>query len=65
MISKIITTVKVRDMVDGLWRERVEYYGLSSDIKPTDGIQNADVFYEMDTGALWMFDEQNSVWLEQ
>lgn len=43
----------------------LEYYGKSTDEKPTDNIPNASVFYEMDTKKLWMFDEENSVWLEQ
>ena len=41
-----------------------ELYGLSTDTKPTD-VYNASVFYEMDTGALYLFDEQNKRWLIQ
>lgn len=41
-----------------------ECYGLSTDVKPTD-VCNSSVFYEMDTGSLYMFDEQNKVWLKQ
>ena len=65
MISKIITTVKVRDVVDGIWRERIEYYGKSTDEKPIEGAQNADIFYEMDTQKVYLFDEEAQVWLEQ
>lgn len=39
-------------------------YGLSTDIKPMD-VNNASVFWEMDTKKLWMFDEENKRWLEQ
>jgi hypothetical protein len=41
-----------------------EIYGLSTDVKPMD-VNNASVFYEMDTKKVFMFDEQNSVWIEQ
>jgi hypothetical protein len=65
MITKIITTVKTQDLVDLIWRERNEYYGLSTDIKPIEGVQNADIFYEMDTRKAFMFDEEGSTWIEQ
>ena len=42
----------------------VEMRGLSTDTKPTN-VGNASTFYEMDTRKLFMFDEQNGVWLEQ
>lgn len=41
-----------------------EIYGLSTDEKPTD-VLNASVYYEMDTKKIYLFDEQNKVWLEQ
>ena len=41
-----------------------EYYGLSTDEKPTDA-PNASIFYEMDTKALYLFDAQNKAWLKQ
>lgn len=44
---------------------RKEYYGLSADAKPVANVNNADVFYEMDTMAVFLFDATNSVWLEQ
>jgi hypothetical protein len=40
-------------------------YGLSTDTKPTDCVENAQYFYEMDTGKVFMFDAQNCQWLEQ
>jgi hypothetical protein len=41
-----------------------DYIGLSTDEKPIN-VANASVFYEMDTKKLFLFDEQNQVWLEQ
>lgn len=41
-----------------------EYYGLSTDTKPTE-CPNASTFYEMDTTKLYMFDKVNSQWREQ
>lgn len=41
-----------------------EYFGLSTDEKPKN-CNNASVFYEMDTKKIYMFDEQNKVWIEQ
>ena len=41
--------------------------GLSTDVKPTDVIENArigngSVFYEMDTKKCFKFDEENKIW---
>lgn len=41
-----------------------EYYGLSTDKKPND-VPNASIFYEMNTGKLYLFDEDNGLWREQ
>lgn len=41
-----------------------DMYGLSTDEKPMN-VCNTSTFYEMDTKKLFMFDEQNKVWLEQ
>jgi hypothetical protein len=46
-------------------RKRVEYYGLSADTKPVEGVNNADIFYEMDTKKAYLFDESGAIWLEQ
>jgi hypothetical protein len=54
-------TIKSENHVYGLTPS--EIYGLSTDVKPTD-VNNASVFYEMDTKKLFMFDEENSVWRE-
>ena len=47
-----------------------EFFCLSSDEKPTDKfngikITNGSVLIEMDTKKIYMFDEENKVWLEQ
>lgn len=39
-----------------------DMYGLSTDSKPTTDIANSTVFYEMDTQAAYMFDEDNATW---
>lgn len=49
----------------GECRRAVEYYGLSTDEKPVEGVKNSAVFYEMDTQKIFMFDEENQAWLEQ
>lgn len=47
---------------DGRIRAVETHWGLSADTKPTEGINNADRFFEMDTGTLFVFDEENTVW---
>lgn len=47
-----------------------EFFGLSTDEKPIDKINgvkinNGSVFIEIDTKKVYMFDEQNKVWIEQ
>lgn len=42
-----------------------EYYGKSTDEKPTDGIKNGSTLYLMDTKELFMFDADTSTWLPQ
>lgn len=42
-----------------------EFYGLSTDEKPIKGIFNGSTFYEMDTKVIYMFDEENKVWIKQ
>lgn len=38
------------------------YNGLADDTKPTTDVRNGDVFVEIDTGDIYMFDEENSTW---
>lgn len=40
-------------------------YGLSTDIKPTENVKNAEFFYEMDTKKVFMFCAESKVWIEQ
>lgn len=47
------------------YRSRLEIYGKSTDEKPTEDIQNADIFYEMDTQDVYLFDEETKTWLKQ
>ena len=47
------------------YRRQNTIYGLSGDTKPKEGVHNADIFYEMDTQMAYLYDESNSVWLEQ
>lgn len=58
----------------GECRRAVVYYGLSTDVKPVEGVKNSSVFYEMDKtvgsdgikrNRIFMFDEENHAWLEQ
>ena len=36
--------------------------GLSTDTKPTNDIPNGSSFLEMDTGNVYMWDEENEQW---
>lgn len=45
--------------------KRGEYFGKSSDVKPVDGVANADIFYEMDTKKCYLFDGDTGAWIEQ
>lgn len=40
------------------------YYGLSTDTKPLD-CPNASIFYEMDTGDVYLFNEASTAWIKQ
>lgn len=41
-----------------------DFIGLSTDVKPTD-VPNTSSFYEMDTKAMYLYDAENKVWLQQ
>ena len=41
-----------------------EYRGLSTDVKPLEEAGNGSVFIEMDTGKVYIFDEENLIWIE-
>ena len=42
----------------------IEAVCLSTDAKPTEGIQNGSTVIEMDTGKIYMFNEAGSTWVE-
>lgn len=64
MITKIITAKGGEFAVeDGHLRPVETYYGLSSDAKPTEGVNNADRYLEMDTGDVYLFDGSGNRWL--
>lgn len=42
-----------------------EYYGLSTDDKDTVQANNADKFYEIDTGKIYRYNESSHEWIEQ
>ncbi len=46
--------------------KRCAYYGKYSDAKPTGVcVNNADIFYEMDTQDVYLYDAETSQWLKQ
>ena len=63
-----MVTTKYRSkayVTDGQIRNNVcDVFCLSTDTKPTDGIGNGSVMIEMDTSKVYIFDEDNSQWLE-
>ena len=42
-----------------------EFFGLSTDEKPIEKVENAAVFYEMDTKTLHLFDAESREWIAQ
>lgn len=45
--------------------QQITAWGLSTDTKPLNLLPNASVFFEMDTGSVSLYDEENTVWLPQ
>lgn len=43
----------------------VEFSGVAADSKPTTGIINGSLFFEVDTGKVYAFNEASSTWVEQ
>lgn len=41
------------------------YFGLSTDTKPDKDIINGSTFYCIDTGEVFMYDEENGTWIAQ
>lgn len=67
MITKVITAKGSELAVenDGRVRPVATMYGLAEDEKPVGTVKNADRFLEMDTGALYLYDEVGGKWLQQ
>ena len=65
MVTKTITVKGGEFAVepDGRLRPIETYYGMSGDAKPTEGVNNADRYLEMDTGDIFLFDETGKQWL--
>ena len=40
----------------------IKLRGLSTDDKPMEGVPNGSSFLEMDTGNVYVFDEENTQW---
>ena len=43
----------------------VEFAGLSTDTKPTNGIATGSLFHEVDTTKVFAYDEAGEEWVEQ
>lgn len=53
-------------MVSNTFSENVyALRGLSTDVKPTEGIGNGSSFYCIDNGELYMLDKSSGTWLLQ
>lgn len=61
----MISIYQKRDIItkDGVEIKEMELRGLSTDEKPTT-VPNGAIFIEIDTGTLYMFDEDNEEWKE-
>ena len=58
----------IRKMVDRYFDEETKYaemFGLSTDTKPTSGLITGSLFVEVDTGKVYLFNEDASTWGEQ
>lgn len=42
-----------------------EYYGKSTDVKPTENVENGSTLYLMDTQEVYMFDKDTATWIKQ
>lgn len=41
-----------------------QFYGKSTDTKPTEGASNGDCFIEEDTSKIYFYDEEDATWRE-
>ena len=58
----------IRKLVDRYFNEDDKYsemFGLSSDDKPTKGLITGSRFTEVDTGIVYLFDEESGIWTAQ
>ena len=62
MITEVVTSNKSVH-ANGKKSMQSNYYCLSTDTKPTTGVENGDKLIEMDTGTLYLYDEANKTWL--
>ena len=51
-------------MITTINEKTYEFRGLGTDEKPIESVGNGSVFIEIDTGKVFIFDEQNKVWKE-
>ena len=51
-------------MITTINEKTYEFRGLSTDEKPIERVGNGSVFIEIDTGKVFIFDEQNKTWRE-
>lgn len=42
-----------------------EYNGLSTDVKPLDGVYQGSIFLEIDTGNIYIYDSASGSWIKQ
>lgn len=64
----MITILRKNDVDAGNNQRELEIRGLSGDNKPTEinskDIPNGTVFIEIDTGKMFLFDQENTLWKE-
>lgn len=46
------------------WENNKVYFWLSTDTKPSDGVNNGDFGIEMDTSKIYFYDAAGAQWLE-
>lgn len=51
-------------MITAVGEQTYEFRGLSTDPKPTKRVGNGSLFIEMDTGKVYIFDQENNEWKE-
>ena len=64
IVSKTPDILGAKD-ISRVNKDIVEYMGKSTDTKPTDMIVTGSVFWEIDTGDLYLYDEEGNAWIKQ